>query len=106
MKHKKIVNKLGIWIFPNIKVCVILPSTFTPWSTTFLERFCLGIFSIKKCSKIRMKTVKQAIKNEFDVDLKDQNLELIVDGGSENNNKTIAEFIKKIARSISTRRLL
>ncbi|SHF04601.1 hypothetical protein [Chryseobacterium takakiae] len=50
-----------------------------------------------------MKTVKQAIKNEFDVDLKDQNLELIVDGGSENNNKTIAEFIKKIARSISTR---
>lgn len=50
--------------------------------------------STKKCAKIRTETVKQAIKNEFNVDLKDQNLELIVDGGSENNNKTIAQFIK------------
>lgn len=50
--------------------------------------------STKKCAKIRTETVKQAIKNEFNVDLKNQNLELIVDGGSENNNKKIAEFIK------------
>lgn len=57
--------------------------------------------STKKCSKIRMETVKQAIKNEFDVDLKDQNLELIVDGGSENNNKTIAEFLKNCHVNIS-----
>ncbi|MXS72122.1 DDE-type integrase/transposase/recombinase [Flavobacteriaceae bacterium W22] len=57
--------------------------------------------STKKCSKIRMETVKQAIKNEFDVDLKDQNLELIVDGGSENNNKTITEFIKNCHVNIS-----
>lgn len=57
--------------------------------------------STKKCSKIRMETVKQAIKNEFDVDLKDQHLELIVDGGSENNNKTIAEFIKNCHVNIS-----
>lgn len=49
--------------------------------------------STKKCAKIRTETVKQAIKNEFNVDLKNQNLELIVDGGSENNNKTIAQFI-------------
>ena len=48
-----------------------------------------------------METVKQAIKNEFDVDFKDQNLELIVDGGSENNNKTIAEFIKSCHINIS-----
>ena len=45
--------------------------------------------STKKCSKIRTETVKQAIKNEFDVNLGNQNLDLIVDGGSENNNKTI-----------------
>ncbi len=57
--------------------------------------------STKKCSKIRMETVKQAIKNEFDVDLKDQHLELIVDGGSENNNKTVAEFIKNCHVNIS-----
>ena len=50
--------------------------------------------STKKCSKIRTETVKQAIKNEFDVNLGNQNLDLIVDGGSENNNKTISEFIK------------
>ena len=68
---------------------------------TVLDNFSRKILawdiSTKKCSKIRTETVKQAIKNEFDVDLKDQNLELIVDGGSENNNKTIAEFIKKLS---------
>ena len=50
--------------------------------------------SKKKCSKIRTETVRQAIKNEFAINLDNQSLDLIVDGGSENNNKTIAEFIK------------
>lgn len=44
---------------------------------------------------------KRKESHEFDVDLKDQNLELIVDGGSENNNKTIAEFIKNCHVNIS-----
>lgn len=57
--------------------------------------------STKKCAKIRTETIKQAIKNEFNIDLKDQNLELIVDGGSENNNKTIVEFIKSCHVNIS-----
>ena len=57
--------------------------------------------STKKCAKIRTETVKTAIKNEFSIDLNDQNLELIVDGGSENNNKTIAEFIKSCHVNIS-----
>lgn len=60
----------------------------------FSRKILAWDISTKKCAKIRTETVKQAIKNEFNVDLKNQNLELIVDGGSENNNKTIAEFIK------------
>jgi len=67
----------------------------------FSRKILAWDISTKKCSKIRTETVKQAIKNEFDVDLKDQNLELIVDGGSENNNKTIAEFIKNCHINIS-----
>lgn len=50
--------------------------------------------STKKCSKIRTETVRQAVRNEFDVTINNQSLDLIVDGGSENNNKTIAEFIR------------
>lgn len=41
-----------------------------------------------------MQTVKNAIKNEFNVSLDKQSLDLIVDDGTENNNKTIGDFIK------------
>ena len=57
--------------------------------------------STKKCAKIRTQSVKEAIKHEFSIDLNDQNLELIVDGGSENNNKTIQEFLKSCHVNIS-----
>ncbi len=50
--------------------------------------------STKKSAQIRTNTVKQAIANEFDVNLKEQHLDLIVDGGTENNNKTIHQFLK------------
>ncbi len=50
--------------------------------------------STKKSAKIRTETVKQAIENEFGVNLENQKLDLIVDGGSENNNKTIHKFIQ------------
>ena len=42
----------------------------------------------------RLKSLKQAIENAFGVTIGNQNLDLIVDGGSENNNSTIHEFIK------------
>lgn len=62
----------------------------------FSRKILAWDISTKKCAKIRTETVKQAIKNEFSVDLKDQNLELIVDGGSENNNKTISGWRKTV----------
>ena len=49
--------------------------------------------STKKCCKIRTETVERAIKNELDVTIDNQSLDLIVDGGTENNNITIHEFI-------------
>lgn len=60
----------------------------------FSRKILAWDISTKKCAKIRTETVEQAIKNEFSVDLKNQNLELIIVGGSENNYKMIAEFIK------------
>jgi len=45
-------------------------------------------------AKTRLKSLKRAVKNVFDMTIENQNLDLIVDGGSENNNKTIHEFIK------------
>ena len=45
-------------------------------------------------AKTRLKSLKQAIENTFGVTIGNQNLDLIVDGGSENNNATIHEFIK------------
>lgn len=54
-----------------------------------------------KSPKIRMQTVKEAIKNEFDIEIKDQSIDLIVDGGTENNNKTIGDFIKNCHISIN-----
>jgi transposase InsO family protein len=60
----------------------------------FSRKIIAWEISKKECSKIRTDTVKRAIKNEFDVSIGNQSLDLIVDGGTENNNKTIHEFIK------------
>jgi len=45
---------------------------------------------------VRVRSLKDAIKREFDVTIGDASpyLELIVDGGSENNNSTVESFIK------------
>ena len=45
-------------------------------------------------ANIRLESLKRAIKNEFDISIGKSNVDLIVDGGSENNNHTIHEFIK------------
>lgn len=46
-------------------------------------------------AEIRTQTIKAGIAKAFDVDLNDQKMDLIVDGGSENNNRTIDAFIKQ-----------
>ena len=47
----------------------------------------------------RLKSLKRAIEKEFGVDLEASQLvpklNLIVDGGTENNNKTVENFIKE-----------
>ncbi|WP_298507529.1 DDE-type integrase/transposase/recombinase [uncultured Kordia sp.] len=57
--------------------------------------------STQKSASIRTGTVKKAIKKEFGVDLKDRSLDLIVDGGTENNNKTIHQFIQECQLTIN-----
>ena len=50
--------------------------------------------SRKLSANIRLESLKRAIRNEFDISVGNSNIDLIVDGGSENNNHTIHEFIK------------
>ena len=50
--------------------------------------------STKLSANIRLESLKRAIKNEFDISVGKSNVDLIVDGGTENNNQTIHEFIK------------
>lgn len=50
---------------------------------------------------IRLESLKRAVNSEFGVDLLAKpSIELIVDGGSENNNHTISNFIKSAQVSI------
>lgn len=49
---------------------------------------------------VRVGSLKRAIHQEFDVDLENPTVELIVDGGSENNNRTVSQFIKQSHVSI------
>jgi hypothetical protein len=67
----------------------------------FSRKIIAWDISTKKCSKIRTDTVKRAIKNEFDITIGNQSLDLIADGGTENNNKTIHEFIKNCEVTIN-----
>lgn len=51
--------------------------------------------SDKLSAQIRLSSLKRAIKNEFNITIASKSsVDLIVDGGSENNNHTIDEFIK------------
>ena len=52
-------------------------------------------FSTKLSAKLRTASLRQAIHKEFDVDLDNQKLDLICDGGSENNNATVHDFINR-----------
>lgn len=45
-------------------------------------------------ASIRLRSIERAIKDQFDVELSGQSVDLIVDGGSENNNHTIHDFIQ------------
>jgi len=66
----------------------------------FSRKIVSHYVSRKLSARIRVKSLRQAIKNEFDVEIKDQSLDLIVDGGTENNNTTVANFIKSCEVSI------
>tara|TARA_R110002072_G_scaffold298710_1_gene473037 strand:- start:49052 stop:49615 length:564 start_codon:yes stop_codon:yes gene_type:complete len=50
--------------------------------------------SKKLSGNIRLESLKRAIENEFKITIGNPNIDLIVDGGSDNNNQTIHEFIK------------
>ncbi len=50
--------------------------------------------SQKLSAKIRLESLKHAIKNEFNIAIENPSVDLIVDGGSENNNHTVHEFIQ------------
>ena len=49
--------------------------------------------STKLSAKTRLKSIERAVKEQFDLNLKEQSIDLIVDGGSENNNGVIQNFI-------------
>ncbi|WP_456442103.1 DDE-type integrase/transposase/recombinase [Psychroserpens sp.] len=66
----------------------------------FSRKIVSHTVSKKLSAEIRVQSLRQAINNEFDVKIKDQQLDLIVDGGSENNNNTVAEFIRNCEVSI------
>lgn len=66
---------------------------------TVIDNFSRKILAYDVCrqlsGKVRLNSLRRAIKNEFDVSLVPKpKLGLIVDGGSENNNKTIESFIQ------------
>ena len=71
---------------------------------TVVDNFSRKIISwdiaTTKSAIIRTNTVKQSIVNEFGIDLSDKHLDLIVDGGSENNNKTIHQFLNECQLNI------
>ena len=51
--------------------------------------------SSKLTAETRLQSLRQAIEQEFDVNLQNQAVDLIVDGGTENNNKTIKGYIQR-----------
>ncbi len=67
----------------------------------FSRKIVAHTVSRKLSAQIRVESLRQAVLNEFNVEIKDQQLDLIVDGGSENNNSTVAEFIRNCEVSIN-----
>lgn len=67
----------------------------------FSRKIIAHSVSRKLSAEIRVQSLRQAVTNEFDIELKDQHLDLIVDGGSENNNHTVSEFIRNCEVSIN-----
>lgn len=62
--------------------------------------------SKRKCPVVRTNTLKEAIKNEFNINIEsskkqNKNIDLIVDSGTENNNKTVHEFLKNCQVNIN-----
>ena len=51
--------------------------------------------SSKLSAETRLQSLRYAIEQEFDVTLQNQAVDLIVDGGTENNNKTIKGYIQR-----------
>ena len=66
----------------------------------FSRKIIAHTVSKKLSAQIRVQSLRQAVANEFNVEIKNQQLDLIVDGGSENNNSTVADFIKNCEVSI------
>jgi hypothetical protein len=56
--------------------------------------------SPKVSAETRLQSLRQAIEQEFDVSLQNQAVDLIVDGGTENNNKTIKGYIQRAHKDI------
>ncbi len=68
----------------------------------FSRKIIAHDISRTKSAIIRTKTIKDAIAREFNVTISNQpKLDLIVDGGTENNNKTVHQFIQDCQISIS-----
>lgn len=71
---------------------------------TILDNFSRKVIhhavSTKLSGEMTMEVIKQAIHSQFNVDLQNQSIKLIVDGGSENNNKTVHKFIQDCQVSI------
>jgi len=67
----------------------------------FSRKIIAHTVSRKLSAEIRVESLRQAVYNEFNVEIKGQQLDLIVDGGSENNNHTVADFIKDCEISIN-----
>lgn len=65
---------------------------------TVLDNFSRKIIaytvSRDKTAKTRLISLKEAVKNQFSTHLSDQELDLIVDGGGENNNFRVHNFIR------------
>ncbi len=69
-------------------------STFTPFWIIFSRKIIAYTVSRDKTSKTRLISLKEAILVQFGKILSPTDLDLIVDGGSENNNFRIRNFIR------------
>ncbi len=70
-----------------------------------IDNFSRKIVSYHLSKKLRAslatQTLRNAVEMEFNTNIGENDLELIVDGGSENNNKTVGDFIQEAKRNKS-----